>query len=330
MRGQSERFLVFPCSTEKSCTNLKCWNGLYASTNPITIGNSSGELSACSDYIKSDDTIKVISVMRNNPVVEMNEPELDANNRFIEFDCNLCGASNGLAYRQFHRELQTCTKCGSNVRFRSMIYIMAQQLFGLSFMLHEFPMRRDIRGIGMSDALQYADFLEQKFDYANTYYHQQPMLDIMNPDFTAFSDLDFIISSDVFEHVLPPVSTAFENSYKLLNDKGFLLLTVPYDIKLSQTIERYPDINDFEVLKDSEGEYFLRNTTQSGEQQLYDNLIFHGGPGSTLEMRRFCETHVLELLEQAGFSEIAIFDSNIEHFGIIWKDRNSLPIIARK
>jgi SAM-dependent methyltransferase len=207
---------------------------------------------------------------------------------------------------------------------------MAQQLFGLSFTLPEFPLRRDIRGIGMSDALQYAGFLEHKFDYTNTYYHQPPKLDIMNPDFAAFSDLDFIISSDVFEHVLPPVSTAFENSYKLLNKDGFLLLTVPYFKKLSQTIERYPDINEFEVFQDEEGEYLLRNTTRSGEQQLFDNLIFHGGPGSTLEMRRFSEAHVLKLLEQAGFSSIEIFDRDLEQFGIIWKDHNSLPIIARK
>ena len=182
----------------------------------------------------------------------------------------------------------------------------------------------------MSDALQYAGFLEKKFNYANTYYHQKPMLDIMNPDFTAFSELDFIISSDVFEHVLPPVSTAFNNAFKLLNNKGFLLLTVPYEKKLPQTIERYPEIDEFDLFKDHEGEYFLRNTTQSGVQQLYDNLIFHGGPGSTLEMRRFCETHVLELLEQAGFSDVTIFNNDIEHFGIIWKDQNSLPIVARK
>ena len=255
---------------------------------------------------------------------------LDNPNRLIEFDCNLCGASNRVEYRQFHRELPTCDKCGSNVRFRNIIYIMAQQLFGLSCMINEFPIRRDIRGIGMSDALQYAKFLNKRLDYTNTYYHKKPMLDIMNPDYTMYSDLDFIISSDVFEHVLHPVLTAFENSYKLLNENGFLLLTVPYFRKLSQTIERYPDLYNFEVFKDKEGEYFLRNTTQSGEQQLFDNLIFHGGPGTTLEMRRFSEAHVLELLKQAGFSHIEIFDQNIEHFGIIWKDSNCLPIIARK
>ena len=84
--------------------------------------------------------------MRNNPVIDLIEPKLDANNRLIEFDCNLCGAFNNVAYREFHRELQTCNKCGSNVRFRSMIYIMAQQIYGLSFMLHEFPLRKDIKG----------------------------------------------------------------------------------------------------------------------------------------------------------------------------------------
>jgi hypothetical protein len=41
-----------------------------------------------------------------------------------------------------------------------------------------FPVLKGIRGLGMSDSLDYAQTLAEKFDYPNTYYDREPKFDI--------------------------------------------------------------------------------------------------------------------------------------------------------
>ncbi|MGH9903496.1 MAG: hypothetical protein ACRD68_16940, partial [Pyrinomonadaceae bacterium] len=79
--------------------------------------------------------------------------------------------------------------------------MLSTELFGESLALTDFPERRDISGIGMSDWDGYAAPLALKLGYQNTYYHQEPKLDITSIEPALESTLDFIISSDVFEHV---------------------------------------------------------------------------------------------------------------------------------
>src|SRR4029077_11767976 len=75
----------------------------------------------------------------------------------------------------------------------------------------------------MTDWKAYADRLAEKFSYRNTYYYQQPRLDISAVEVPAhFLSNDFVISSEVFEHVVPPVSRAFENVSKMLKPGGLL------------------------------------------------------------------------------------------------------------
>ena len=96
----------------------------------------------------------------------------------LSFTCNICGHSNAVLVKVLDRERPTCLGCGSNMRFRSLMHALTVGLWGKEVKLLNLGTRKDIVGIGMTDARMYADLLTQKFDYTNTYYHQKPLIDI--------------------------------------------------------------------------------------------------------------------------------------------------------
>lgn len=162
------------------------------------------------------------------------------------FVCNICSSKNLTAKEKFGREIPTCNTCGSTVRMRSIIHGLSLSLFGESLCIDEFSCKSEVRGFGMGDWRIYADRLKEKFNYQNTFYHREPYFDILNPDENMLGQYDFIISSDVYEHVHLPISLAFENSRRLLKTNGYLIFSVPYILKGS-TIEHYPDLNNFKI-----------------------------------------------------------------------------------
>ena len=99
--------------------------------------------------------------------------------------------------------------------------------FGQGMSISEFPIRPDLTGIGLTDC-GYAPRLSSKLAYRNTFYDREPRLDITDPPTDLEGTLDFLISSDVFEHVPPPVERAFEGVFRLLKPGGVFVLTVPY------------------------------------------------------------------------------------------------------
>jgi hypothetical protein len=78
------------------------------------------------------------------------------------------------------------------------------------------------------------------------------------------------------------------------------------------------------------GRIALVNRTRTGELQVFENIVFHGGKGSTLEMREFTESALKALLAGAGFSEVRIYAEDYRPFGIVRSEAWSLPIAARK
>jgi SAM-dependent methyltransferase len=245
----------------------------------------------------------------------------------IAFTCNLCGVANRYRAGELSREAATCSACASNVRTRGIVQALSMELFGLNLTLPDFPRVKSLRGIGTSDSSQYANRLGEKFDYRNTFYDREPRFDIARP-VAEEAAYDFLISSEVFEHVPPPVETAFENACRLLKPGGVLVLTVPYSIEPAMT-EHFPDLHEFGLV-DLGGRLALVNRTKKGEVQVFENVVFHGGRGSTLEMREFTESSLKALLTSAGFGEVHIYAQDFRPFGIVRQEAWSLPIAARK
>jgi SAM-dependent methyltransferase len=246
------------------------------------------------------------------------------------FECNICGERCQVAIDQLRREVASCCACGSTPRTRAIIRALSLELFGQNLVLPDFPASRGISGLGMTDWEGYASRLAEKFGYTNTYYHKEPQLDISNPEIpdSLVQSNDFIISSEIFEHVVPPVLRAFENTFKMLKPGGVLVLTVPYGTQ-AETIEHFPDLYDFTITADS-GSYRLENVTRFGEVQEFHDLIFHGGPGSTLEMRVFAEAALLRHFTEAGFEAITVHRTPDFSHGIWWPEPWAFPISARR
>jgi SAM-dependent methyltransferase len=70
------------------------------------------------------------------------------------------------------------------------------------------------------------------------------------------NNLDFIISSDVFEHInpLPSIQIAFNNLYKMLKNGGTLIFSVPYNH--GEHREHYPNLYNYKI-EQVNNEYLL-------------------------------------------------------------------------
>jgi SAM-dependent methyltransferase len=244
----------------------------------------------------------------------------------VAFRCNVCGTQCRVAPTDLSRETPSCHRCGSTVRTRAIAHLLATELFGRGIALPDLPERKDIVGIGLSDSESYARALARKLGYTNTFFHAEPRLDIANVPLEHAALYDFIISSDVFEHVAPPVSRAFANARRLLKPGGIFVFTVPFSLD-AETVEHFPELHDW-CLEQSDGRYVLQNRTRDGRAQIFDELTFHGGDGSTLEMRLFSRSGLEREFAAAGFARTRIADESYLPFGIYWPEPWSVPMVA--
>ena len=245
----------------------------------------------------------------------------------LHFRCNICGAHCLSPMSKLDRETPSCPRCRSTVRMRAMVHVLSVELFGESLALPDFPQRPELTGIGMSDWDGYAAPLSRKLGYTNTYYDKEPRLDITKVPQEMCGTLDFIVSSDVFEHVQPPVATAFENVRRLLKPEGVLVFCVPYG-KDPETVEHYPELCDYHLERE-DGRYVLYNRTADGRTQRFENPAFHGGKGQTLEMRIFSETGLRRECAAAGLS-VRFHNSPCFEHGIYWDRDWGLPMALRR
>ena len=206
--------------------------------------------------------------------------------------------------------------------------LLSRKLFGRSLPVSKWPARPELRGAGMSDWHGYAEPLERLYDYKNTYYHKEPKLDIMSIRPEQKGSLDFLISSEVFEHIPPPVRQAFVNSYALLKPGGLFLLTVPYTHE-GKTKEHFPEWHEARLEGQGDSRV-LRNKTKDGREQVYKDLVFHGGDGFTLELRVFTLEDILQHLRAAGFIDIQVHYRPQYRWGIVHENLCSIPITAIK
>ena len=244
----------------------------------------------------------------------------------VSFICNICGQNNTVA--ALTHEASSCGGCGSNVRLRALIYMLCMELFGEGLLLQEFPCLKAITGMGLSDQLSYAGILAGKFDYTNTFYDREPFMDITKPHPDRHGTYDFILSSDVFEHIGVPVERAFEEVGKLLKPNGVLCLTVPFSLR-EETVEHYPDLHEYAIVGLS-GVPLLINRRKDGTLEVHENLVFHGGKGATLEMRLFSRKDLERKLTAAGFEKVIFQTESVPRFGISHEGEWSIPMVARK
>jgi len=244
----------------------------------------------------------------------------------VSFVCNICGQTNTI--ESLDHEASSCGGCGSNVRLRALIYLLSKELFGDGLALPGLPRLRGVKGLGLSDQLNYADRLARAFDYTNTFYDREPRLDITEAHPDRYGTYDFILSSDVFEHIAPPVERAFDEAYKLLKPHGVLCLSVPFSLD-EETVERFPDMHEYAVV-DLAGSPVLINRSKDGTLEITEDLIFHGGVGATLEMRLFSQKDLTRRLCQSGFQELIFQTEPVPCFGIAFQGAWSLPLVARK
>ncbi|HLH01037.1 MAG TPA: class I SAM-dependent methyltransferase [Bryobacteraceae bacterium] len=211
---------------------------------------------------------------------------------------------------------------------RGLLRVLGLELFGTNLTLPAFPRVKSLRGIGTSDTEQYAAVLAKKFDYRNTFYDHAPRFDIADPPQEEFGKYDFVISSEVFEHVPPPIEQAFAKTARLLKPNGVLVLTLPYSIE-DQSLEHFPDLYEYTVAQVG-GESVLVNRTREGQVQVYENLVFHLGSGAALEMPELCEKDLMPMLSRAGFADVKVHGESYEAFGVLYPENWSLPIAARR
>lgn len=236
----------------------------------------------------------------------------------IHFTCNICNSSNEVPEHRKHRELLECATCGSTPRYRGIFYALQKFVLG-STDLHARAAAPSLDkvGIGMSDSESFAPDLARLTNYRNTYFHQQPKLDVTNADSCSnYGNLDFVICSEILEHIISPVSQAMLNIKGMLRPSGCLILSVPY-LEGYETIEHYPHIHNF-AISETSGHFTLTNISLDGHIQHFDNLVFHGGPGSTLEMRVFGEGDLLSMLSYVGFKSVEILEPIIPDIGYVW------------
>lgn len=243
------------------------------------------------------------------------------------FTCNICECNAAFNPVGDWREVQSCDSCGSSVRTRQIAHCVTLGMLGQSLPLPSVD-RKDLRGLGLSDSTMLADALAKVFNYTNSFYHQEPVLDISAPSQNWIGSVDFLTSSDVFEHVSNPVSNAFSGAYDVLKANGLLVLTVPFDDRPATT-EHFPEVVEFRTISFND-EWILIGKNSQGRFEVHRDLIFHGGPGTTVEMRFFGLRSLLQNLLSAGFVDIHVHANAVPEYGIFPAHNQGLPITAWK
>jgi hypothetical protein len=181
----------------------------------------------------------------------------------------------------------------------------------------------------MSDAAFYAERLAAKLDYRNTFYDRAPRFDLLNPQAGDLGQYDFLLASEVFEHIQPPVAVAFANALQLLKPTGVLVFTVPYSLDPA-TIEHFPNLHRY-GLSQVAGQTVLVNRSANGAIDATDQVVFHiGCAGPAPELREFSECGLRAALLAAGFPDVRIYNEDYPPFGIVRSETWSLPIVARR
>jgi len=238
--------------------------------------------------------------------------------RCVSANCPICGTSYSLNISVHSREGKLCPNCGGSGRSQAIAYHVSKILTNSVSPLRSHKMDKSKKIVGLSDGKVYADILEKKYDYTNTFYHREPFLDISNPAKKFYYSFDLLITTEVFEHIIGPSINAFKGSFNILKPGGHIILTVPF-INKGESIEHYgEDLIAYTSYKNNSGDWVAELEFNDGHSEVDENAKFHGGPGKTLEIRLFSRQRLLRELRDSGFINIEIHDENLPQYGINW------------
>ena len=242
--------------------------------------------------------------------------------------CPVCGSTYRINIEEEKREGKLCPHCGASGRAQAIGLFVSRLLFG-----NDGPLVAQVPDfsksmVGLSDNRVYAEPLSKICDYTNTFYHQEPFLDICDPSSAHIQQYDLVISADVFEHVIGPPSKAFTGAYRLLKPGGHLILTVPF-VNNGEYIEHYPGAVGYQSMEDEDGKWIAEIEYATGQKEIDRSAKFHGGPGKTLEMRLFNRDRLTQELVSAGFEDIRFHTDNEPQHGICWGPASRL-VTARR
>jgi len=219
----------------------------------------------------------------------------------VPFTCNICGTV-GQKLEQAHYEdpeLPSCSACSSNVRFRWIVQRLSLELFARSLPLSHFPVDKSIRGLGLTDPAPIAAHLARCFIYRNTFFDAEPRFDILSST-SPFGPLDFLIASEVFEHVEPPVVDAFVNAARLLKPSGVLIFTAPW-VWEGTGEQTLPELHDWKIEREA-GRWVIVDRLPTGESRRFYDPSFDGSSGPSLGFTRehFPQLHDWTLSNEGG------------------------------
>lgn len=151
----------------------------------------------------------------------------------------------------------------------------------------------------MSDHPGFFAYFAKKWEVSNAHLHKFPFLDLFSVPDEAKGSFEFVVCSDVLEHVAGSPRLALEGSWALLRPGGSAVVTVPIADSIA-TVEHYPGLVEFDI---EEGPS-VRWKDVNGVERVDDNPEMHGGDGLVLTFRRYGKADFKDLLSSAGFTGI--------------------------
>lgn len=202
--------------------------------------------------------------------------------------CNICGSEGEFVRPEFEREGHLCMNCSASSRLRAVMYVLGRCLDAGDLPVAGWTADKRIRILESSGRSSYPMMLNEKFEYYNTEFN--PNSDLIKEPYTRFADFqklaypdgefDFVIATDVFEHVRDD-EEAFREVFRVLKRDGIFIMTVPYNHEWPKTLVRVRTEGDVDI--------FVLPPE------------YHGGGGQTLAYRSYGRD-LLDRLHGYGFS----------------------------
>lgn len=202
--------------------------------------------------------------------------------------CNICGDRATFINQDRGKEGWQCSNCAASSRNRLVMFVLGR-LLGLSDRpVYAWPANKALKILEPCPRGPQVPMLRDKFDYFEPEFDLDKIAAGADPrayanvEQLAFADgiFDFVLASDVFEHVRHD-QRGFREIYRTLKPEGVFIFTSPYSHQRRQTLVRVKVEDDQDI--------------PLVEQR------YAGGGGATLDYREYGRD-VLEQLQTIGFS----------------------------